>query len=62
MKAIELVFRAQSIVAAFREVASQCNDNPKKNEVVADCDEWLKNARELMDRKGKVRNGEAVLK
>ena len=52
MKAIELVFRAQPIVKALRCVASQCDDNPKKNEVVADCDEWLDAARELLKKKG----------
>ena len=54
MKAIELVARAQPIVAALRPVACQCGDNPKKNEVVADCDEWLGHARELLKKKGKV--------
>lgn len=52
MKAIELVFRAQPMIAALREVARRCDDNPKKNEVVADCDKWLEAARELLDRKG----------
>lgn len=52
MKAIELVFRAQPIAAAFRDVASRCDENPKKNAVVSDCDEWLDAARELLDKKG----------
>lgn len=55
MKAIELVFRAQPIVAAVREVARRCDDNPKKNKVMADCDEWLGHARELLKKKGKVK-------
>lgn len=55
MKAIELVFRAQPMVAALREVARQCGDNPKKSEVEADCDKWLDAARELLEKKGKVR-------
>ena len=55
MKAIELVFRAQPIVAALREIASQCNDsNPNKSKVETDCDEWLDAARELLKRKGVV--------
>ena len=52
MKAIELVFRAQPIVSALREIASQCNRAKHQAAIVADCDEWLKNARELLDRKG----------
>lgn len=55
MKAIELVFRAQPMVAALREVARRCGDNPKKSEVEADCDKWLDAARELLEKKGKVR-------
>ena len=52
MKAIELVFRAQPIVAALREIASQCNGARHQPAIVADCDEWLANARELLKRKG----------
>ena len=55
MKAIELVFRAQPIVAALREVARRADSNPKKSEVEADCDKWLDDARELLKKKGKVR-------
>ena len=54
MKAIELVNRAQPMVTALREVARRCDSNPKKNEVVADCDKWLEAARELLGQKGKV--------
>lgn len=57
MKAIELVFRAQPMIVALRAVAGQCEGNPKKNVVVADCDEWLDHARELLEKKGKVKKG-----
>jgi len=52
MKAIELVFRAQPIVAALREIASQCNGARHQPAIVADCDEWLAAARELLKKKG----------
>lgn len=55
MKAIELVFRAQPMIAALREVARRCDDNPKKNVVIADCDEWLNHAGQLLNKKGKVK-------
>ena len=54
MKAIELVYRAQPMIAALREVASQCQGAKHGNAVVADCDEWLDHARDLMRRKGIV--------
>ena len=55
VKAIELVFRAQPMIAALREVARRCDDNPKKNVVIADCDEWLNHAGQLLNKKGKVK-------
>ena len=52
MKAIELVFRAQPIVAALREIASRCNGAKNQPAIVADWDEWLDAARELLKKKG----------
>lgn len=52
MKAIELVFRAQPIVAALREIARQVDGTGNHPAIVADCDEWLDAARELLKKKG----------
>ena len=54
VKAIDLVFKAQPIVSALREIASQCNGARHQPAIVADCDEWLDAARELLKKKGKV--------
>lgn len=53
MKAIELVYRAQPIVEAFRQIASQSQAG-KRGVVVESCDKWLDAARELLEKKGKV--------
>ena len=53
MKAIELVARAQPIVEAFRQIASQ-SSVAKRDAVVESCDKWLDAARELLEKKGKV--------
>ena len=54
MKAIELVARAQPMITALRAAARRCDDNPKKNVLIADCDEWLNHAGQLLNKKGKV--------
>ena len=56
MKAIELVFRAQPIVAALREIAIDQGQNGYEagTKVAEDCDQWLDAARELLNKKGKV--------
>ena len=56
MKAIELVFRAQPMVEALREIAIDQGQNGYEagTKVAEDCDQWLDAARELLEKKGKV--------
>ena len=57
MKAIELVARAQPMVEALREIAIDQGQNGYEagTKVAKDCDQWLDAARELLNKKGKVR-------
>ena len=51
VKAIELVFRAQPMIATLREIIAQNCDEGKMRVFIDDIDNWLDGARALMQRK-----------
>jgi len=65
VKAIDMVFKAQPMIATLREIIKQNCDESKMGEFVAGIDGWLQDARTLMQRKAswgeicaKCRDGE----
>ena len=52
VKAIDLVFRAQPMIATLREIITRNCDDGVANRFVDDCDAWLRAAQVLMTRKG----------
>ena len=54
IKAINLVFQAQPMIACLRSIAQAYGHKS----VVRNCDEWLDKARSLMSRKGMQTGGE----
>ena len=52
VKAIDLVFRAQPMIATLRQIISQNCDESKMRVFIDDIDNWLDGARTLMQRKG----------
>lgn len=52
VKAIELVFKAQPMIATLREIIKQNCDEGQMGKFIDDCDNWLRAARVLMTRKG----------
>ena len=51
VKAIDLVFKAQPMIATLREIIKQNFDEGKMKVFIDDCDAWLAGARTLMRRK-----------
>ena len=51
VKAIELVFRAQPMIATLREIIAQNCDESKMRVFIDDIDNWLEGARTLVQRK-----------
>ena len=54
VKAIDLVFRAQPMIATLREIVRR-NCDESAGTFVDDCDTWLRDAQVLMTRKGGVK-------
>ena len=52
VKAIDLVFKAQPMIATLREIIKQNCDEGQMKEFIDDCDNWLDGARALLQRKG----------
>ena len=52
VKAIDLVFKAQPMIATLREIIKQNFDESKMGKFIDDCDNWLRAAQILMTRKG----------
>ena len=52
VKAIDLVFRAQPMIATLRQIISQNCDESKMRVFIDDIDNWLEDAQALMLRKG----------
>lgn len=52
VKAIDLVFRAQPMIATLRQIISQNCDESKMRVFIDDIDNWLDGARALLQRKG----------
>ena len=55
VKAIDLVFRAQPMIATLRQIISQNCDESKMRVFIDDIDNWLDGARALLQRKGGVK-------
>ena len=53
MKAIELVFRSQPMVATLREVMKNNCEGKTVDKIIESCDNWLANANELLNRNKK---------
>ena len=51
VKAIDLVFKAQPMIATLREIIKQSCDEGQMGVFIDDIDNWLDGARELMQRK-----------
>ena len=51
VKAIDLVFKAQPMIATLRQIISQNCDESKMRVFIDDIDNWLDGARTLMQRK-----------
>jgi len=52
VKAIDLVFKAQPMIATLREIIKQNCDESKMGKFIDNCDTWLADAQTLMQRKG----------
>ena len=52
VKAIDLVFKAQPMIATLREIIKNNCDDRVANRFIDDCDTWLRAAQVLMTRKG----------
>ena len=51
VKAIDLVFRAQPMIATLRQIIAQNCDESKMRVLIDDIDNWLEGARTLVQRK-----------
>ena len=51
VKAIDLVFRAQPMIATLRQIIAQNCDESKMHVFIDDIDNWLEGARTLVQRK-----------
>ena len=51
VKAIDLVFRAQPMIATLRKIIKQNCDEGQMGKFIDDIDNWLDGARTLMQRK-----------
>jgi len=51
VKAIDLVFKAQPMIATLREIIKQNCDEGKMSVFIDDIDNWLDGARTLLQRK-----------
>ena len=51
VKAIDLVFRAQPMIAKLRQIIAQNCDESKMRVFIDDIDNWLEGARTLVQRK-----------
>ncbi len=51
VKAIDLVFRAQPMIATLRQIIAQNCDESKMRVFIDDIDNWLEGARTLVQRK-----------
>ena len=51
VKAIDLVWKAQPMIATLREIIKQNCDEGQMKEFIGDCDNWLDGARTLVQRK-----------
>ena len=52
VKAIDLVFKAQPMIATLREIIKQNCDESKMGKFIDDIDTWLADAQALMLKKG----------
>jgi len=52
VKAIDLVFKAQPMIATLREIIKQNCDEGQMGKFIDDCDTWLADAQTLMLKKG----------
>ena len=52
VKAIDLVFKAQPMIATLREIIKQNCDESKVRKFIDDIDNWLASAQALMLKKG----------
>ena len=52
VKAIDLVWKAQPMIATLREIIKQNCDESKMGKFIDDCDTWLADAQALMLKKG----------
>jgi len=52
MKAIELVWRAQPMIATLREVLKNNCTGKTVNTIIESCDTWLDNAKAVLKKKG----------
>ena len=52
VKAIDLVFKAQPMIATLREIIKQNCDEGQMKVFIDDIDNWLRAAQVLMSRKG----------
>ncbi len=52
VKAIDLVFRAQPMIATLRQIVAANCDESKMRVFIDDIDNWLDGARALLQRKG----------
>ena len=55
VKAIDLVFKAQPMIATLREIIKQNCDEGQMKVFIDDIDNWLRAAQVLMTRKGGVK-------
>lgn len=55
VKAIDLVFRAQPMIATLRQIIAQNCDESKMRVFIDDIDNWLEGARTLVQRKDGVK-------
>ena len=55
VKAIDLVWKAQPMIATLREIIKQNCDEGQMGKFIGDCDTWLEDARALMRRKDGVK-------
>lgn len=52
VKAIDIVWKAQPMIATLREIIKQNCDESKMGKFIGDCDTWLADAQALMLKKG----------
>ena len=52
VKAIDLVWKAQPMIATLREIIKQNCDESMMGKFIDDCDTWLADAQALMLKKG----------